>query len=132
MNNYLPPMLEHSEDQPNAVSAYLQLGAMALLDIDYWEGQSQQPLGNYYDDHLRHMQNRSVMIKLGEDRKPIGYAAWDVDPDDETIVHLRRQSAPFGDHLALQNALKQHLPDRVKPLAHHPRSAREVQNAWDT
>ncbi len=47
MDNYLPP-IEISKNEPERMGAYRQLGMMALLDIDYWQGESEKPIGKYF------------------------------------------------------------------------------------
>jgi len=52
------------------------------------------------------------------------------DHDDASIVRLKRQAAPFGNHLELQEKLQARLPENITVLSHHSRSAREEQVAW--
>ena len=73
--NYLPAM-PRPEPQTPAINAYRSLGAMALIDIDYWEGQSETRIEDYYADLLRHLQDQTTFVALNEQRKPIGYATW--------------------------------------------------------
>jgi hypothetical protein len=129
MNNYLPQVPEAEKDRP-AVNAYRTLGAMALLDIDYWQGESEKSIEEYYSARLGHMQTQTAFVAIDSDRKPIGYATWEPDPNDAKIVRLKRQAAPFGGHLELQEKLQARLPDSVTVLSHHSRSAREEQVAW--
>jgi hypothetical protein len=129
MNNYLPEVPEAEKDRP-AVNAYRTLGAMALLDIDYWQGESEKSIEEYYLARLGHMQTQTAFVAIDSDRKPIGYATWEPDPNDAKIVRLKRQAAPFGDHLELQEKLQARLPENVTVLSHHSRSAREEQVAW--
>jgi hypothetical protein len=129
MNNYLPQVPEAEKDRP-AVNAYRTLGAMALLDIDYWQGESEKSIEEYYTARLGHMQTQTAFVAIDGDRKPIGYATWEIDPNDASIVRLKRQAAPFGDHLELQEKLQSRLPENVTVLSHHSRSAREEQVAW--
>lgn len=129
MNNYLPQVPEAEKDCP-AVNAYRTLGAMALLDIDYWQGESEKSIGEYYSARLGHMQTQTAFVAIDGNRKPIGYATWETDHNDASIVRLKRQAAPFGDHLELQEKLQARLPENVTVLSHHSRSAREEQVAW--
>lgn len=129
MKNYLPPVPEADKDRP-AMSAYRTLGAMALLDIDYWQGESEKSIEEYYSARLGHMQAQTAFVAIDDDRKPIGYATWEPDPNDAKIVRLKRQAVPFGDHLELQEKLQARLPENVTVLSHHSRSAREEQVAW--
>ena len=129
MNNYLPQIPEAEKDRP-ALNAYRALGAMALLDIDYWQGESEKSIEEYYSARLGHMQTQTAFVAIDDDRKPIGYAVWEPDPDDASIVRLKRQASPFGDHLELQKKLQARLPESVTVLSHHSRSAREEQVAW--
>ncbi len=126
--NYLSPLPLANADQP-AVDAYRVLGAMALLDIDFWKGQSEQRIEDYYSTLLHHLQNRTAFVALDEVRRPVGYAIWR-KTDGEDTVTLRRQAAPFGDHLLLQKALERHLGQKSDVQAQHPRSARQEQRAW--
>lgn len=126
--NHLPPMPDQDTDRP-LLDAYRRLGAMALLDIDYWEGTSEERIKDYYARHLFHGQDRTALVVLDDDRKPVGYATWSIAPDSGSAT-LVRQAAPFGDHLTLQRALELHLQTAGFVVAHHPRSAREVQPAW--
>lgn len=129
MNNYLPQVPEAENDRP-AVNAYRTLGAMALLDIDYWQGESEKSIEEYYSARLGHMQTQTAFVAIDDDRKPIGYATWETDADDASIVRLKRQAAPFGNHLELQEKLHARLPENITVLSHHSRSAREEQVAW--
>jgi len=126
MENYLPPMPEQDKEKP-AIDAYRSLGAMALLDIDYWEGPAQSKIGDYYTELLGHMQDATAFVCLSDDRKPVGYATW---IEKEKDISLTRQSAPFGDHLALLKSLQSRLPVGATVGSHHQRSAREEQVAW--
>ena len=73
--NYLPPMPPPDTDQP-AIDAYRALGAMALLDIDFWKGESERRIEGYYANLLHHLHNRTAFIALDEVRRPVGYASW--------------------------------------------------------
>lgn len=128
MNNYLPDIPE-ADKKFHALSAYRTLGAMALLDIDCWQGESEKSIEEYYSVRLRHMQTQTAFVAIGCDRKPIGYALWEPDPNDASIIHLKRQAAPFGDLLELQEKLQAWLPE-ISVLSHHSRSAREEQVVW--
>lgn len=125
--NHLPPMPAPDAEKPR-LDAYRRLGAMTLLDIDYWEGTSEERIGEYYASHLDHGRERTAFVALDGDRKPVGYATWSVSPDGS--VTLARQAAPFGDHLTLQRALERHLRGTGRVEALHSRSARERQAAW--
>ena len=126
--SHLAPMPESDADRPG-MDAYRRLGARTLLDIDYWKGASEERIGDYYARQLRHGRERTVFLALDDDRKPVGYATWSVSPDGGSVP-LARQAAPFGDHLALQRALEQHLHAAGAVDAHHSRSARARQAAW--
>lgn len=125
--NLLPALPPPDAERP-AIGAYRSLGAMVLLDIDGWKGDSEQAIGEYYAAMLAHMQQGTAFIGLRPDGRPLGYATWDVD-DDGKIV-LRRQCAPFGDHLILQQTLQQHLASGDPVIAWHDRSSRAEQVAW--
>lgn len=126
--NYLPPLPLPDTDQP-AIDAYRALGAMALLDIDFWKGESERRIEDYYATLLHHLQNRTAFIALDEVRRPVGYATWRKAAGDNTVT-LTRQAAPFGDHLLLQKALERHLGQESDVQTQHPRSARQEQVAW--
>ena len=130
MKNYLPPVPKYDEQDAKALSAYRYLGAMTLLDIDYWQGQSELPIGEYYEGIAKHLKDGTVFSKLDNDRKPIGYATWKVDDDDQKVVYLTRQSAPFGDHIQLQKSLKDKLPEGTMAMSINPRSSRKEQVVW--
>jgi hemolysin-activating ACP:hemolysin acyltransferase len=126
--NYLPPLTAPDTTQP-AIDAYRALGAMALLDIDFWTGESERRIEDYYATLLHHLQNRTAFLALDEVRRPVGYATWRKAAGDNTVT-LTRQAAPFGDHLPLQSALERHLGQEIDVHAQHPRSARQEQVAW--
>lgn len=128
LQNYLPPLPPPDADTP-ATNAYRALGAMALLDIDFWKGESEKRIEDYYASRLHHLQNRTAFLALDDVRRPVGYATWR-KAAGENAVTLTRQAAPFGDHLLLQKALQRHLAQDTDVLAHHERSARQEQTAW--
>lgn len=129
MQNYLPEVPEPEADRP-AINAYRSLGMMALLDIDYWQGESERTIEEYYVARLAHLQSQKALVAIEKDRKPVGYAVWDIDQTDTNIIRLKRQAAPFGHHHALQTKLQARFPKDAKVLSHHSRSAREEQVAW--
>lgn len=128
-DNYLPEVPEAETDR-SAINAYRYLGMMSLLDIDYWQGESEKTIKEYYSTRLAHMQSQTALVGIGKERKPIGYAIWDAGKDDASIIRLKRQAAPFGDHLELQQILQRRLPENARVLSHHARSARQEQIAW--
>lgn len=130
MNNYLPPVPKHDEQDAQVLSAYRYLGVIALLDIDYWQGQSELSIGEYYENGAAHLKDGTLMAKLDDDRKPIGYATWTADSEDAKVVHITRQSAPFGDHIQLQKALQNKLPPGTMAMSINPRSSRKEQIVW--
>jgi hypothetical protein len=75
IENYLPPLPAPGRDPP-AVNAYRNLGAMALLDIDGWKGESEKRIEQYYLSTLKHIQDGSVFIGLRPDGRPLGFATW--------------------------------------------------------
>lgn len=129
LENYLPTVPEPEREFP-ALNTYRSLGMMALLDIDYWQGQSETPIDEYYSSLLDHINNNSAFIAFSRDKKPIGYATWQKDLDDPDAVCLTRQTAPFGDHLILQRKLQARFPNVKQVKSLHTRSSREVQVAW--
>ncbi|PTN04146.1 hypothetical protein C8N32_101345 [Rhodovulum imhoffii] len=126
--NYLPAMPQPEPETP-AIDAYRSLGAMALIDIDYWEGLSETRIEDYYADLLRHLHGNTAFLALNDQRKPIGYATW-LKAAQEDEYTLTRQAAPFGDHRALQSALERHLGKTAGVTARHARSATQEQVAW--
>lgn len=128
IENYLPSLPEADASQP-VVDAYRSLGAMALLDLDYWQGESEKPINEYYNGLLKHLQDRTAFLALNGDRKPVGYATW-TKPAGANTIDITRQAAPFGDHLLLQQELEAHLGHAVGVTARHVRSARQEQVAW--
>lgn len=129
MQNYLPEAPEPDQNHP-AINAYRSLGMMALLDIDNWQGVSEKTIEEYYATRLAHMQSQTALVAIGKERKPVGYAVWDIDQTDTNIIRLQRQTAPFGHYLELQVKLQARLPKNTKVLSYHSRSAREEQVAW--
>ena len=127
-HNYLPDLPPPETDQP-AIDAYRALGAMALLDIDFWKGDSEGRIEDYYATLRHHLQTSTAFVALDEVRRPVGYATWRKAEGDNTVT-LMRQAAPFGDHLLLQKALERHLGQESDVHAQHPRSARQEQMAW--
>ncbi len=125
--NYLPPMPAFDAEQ-TAMDAYRSLGAMVLLDIEYWKGEPEKRIEDYYSGLLHHLRARTAYVGLDRSHKPIGYSTW-TETAGESVT-LTRQAAPFGDHLALQRALERHLGRRAGVSALHDRSARQEQAAW--
>lgn len=107
VENYLPPLPEAELEQP-AIDAYRSLGAMALIDLDYWEGKPQTRIDDYYTGLLRHMQDRTAFVAVNDQRQPVGYATWSRTGPDAGRT-LTRFAAPFGNHRTLQRALDRHL-----------------------
>ncbi|MEP4197331.1 MAG: hypothetical protein ABJL99_17050 [Aliishimia sp.] len=126
--NYLPVLPKTVTEKP-AVNAYRSLGVMALLDLDYWEGTSEFSIESYYARQLAHLQDGTVFIGLGVDKKPIGYATW-TQSDANNKITLTRQAAPFGDHLTLQQLLSKHVATSDGVVSHHDRSGRQEQISW--
>lgn len=126
--NYLPVMPVKDADYP-AVDSYRSLGAMSLLDIDFWQGESEKSIGDYYSGLLEHMRDQTAYVALRKDNKPLGYATWTSNTGTNRIT-ITRQSAPFGDHLELQRALERRLQATDGVMAQHRRSAQREQIAW--
>lgn len=127
--NYLLPAPKPDRDHP-AINRYRSLGMMALLDIDYWKGESEREIGDYYAALRSHMQDKSALIAFAEDMKPIGYAIWERHPESSGDIRITRQAAPFGHHFELQKRLRSRLSEAGTVMSIHARSAREVQAAW--
>ena len=105
---YMPPMMDSDMSHP-AIDACRSLGAMTLLDVDYWQGESEKRIEDYYAELLEHLRKRTAFIALSDDRKPVAYATW-TKPAGSKAVTITRKAAPFGDHLLLQQALD-HSPE---------------------
>jgi hypothetical protein len=126
IQNYLPPF---SVDPASATAAYQSLGAMALLDIDTFEGPSQREIGDVYADLRKNLQDQTAFIGLRDDGRPIGYATWQLTSENNETT-LTHQSAPFGDHLKLLQTLKLRFTDAESVSVISQRSARKEQLAW--
>ena len=129
IQNYLPEIPEPDAEKP-AINAYRSLGMMLLLDIDYWQGESEKDIDVYYQQLLGHMQEQTALVTIGPARKPIGYATWNLCGGDDDSVEITRQAAPFGNHLELLRNLKSRLPKGVAIKSLHERSSRREQVAW--
>jgi len=126
IQNYFSPF---RTDTAPASAAYQSLGAMALLDIDTYEGPSERKIGDVYADLLKNLQDQTAFIGLREDGRPIGYATWQPEPDGNGL-RITHQSSPFGDHLKLLRTLKQRFAHAEPVSAIAERSARKEQVAW--
>ena len=102
----------------------------ALLDMDYWQGLAEQTISNYFAFIAQHLQSQTLLIATNQSQQPIGYITWQTDDDDKKPTQLTHQCAPFGDYLALQTQLQQHLSGDMPVYANHPGSARQAQLAW--
>ena len=130
LDNYLPPMSPYDKQHP-AINAYRCLGIAALLDIDYWQGLAAKNIGDYLVFINHHLQDQTLLIATNQSQQPTGYITWTIDEHYHQTIKLTHQCAPFGDYLALQKQLKQHLSDNnLSVYSHHPGSAREEQLAW--
>lgn len=114
--NYLPEIPETEDDGP-ALNAYRSLGVMVLLDIDDSLGESEKTVEEYYSLRLFHLKNQTAFIAISNERKPIGYAIWEAVGDESSMLHLKWQSAPFGNNLELQKQLQARLPENTQVLA---------------
>ncbi len=126
MENYYPQMPQSDAGKP-MMNAYRAVGAMALMDADYWSGLSETPIGEYCDLLVKNMQSGTAFICVGDDMKPVGYATWDAEPDGITLTH---RCAPFGDYLKLMKSLQARVPNSQHARSTHERSARKEQVAW--
>ena len=127
LDNYLPPITP-AADEPAAIGAYRTLGIAALLDLENWQGLAEQPIDQYYQLALTHLQNQTLLAATNKQHQPIAYATW--QNQEESGIQLTHQAAPFGDHLQLQQYLKAHLPKATSATATHSNSARKEQLAW--
>lgn len=126
--NFLPPM-QLANGKDSNVEYYSKLGAIALLDTDFWEGEPCRKIDEYFACVSGHLDDGTVFIATDGTSRPIGYAAW-IKPANEGPPTLRRQAAPFGNHLQLHHQLEDHLGVQDSVEAHHERSARVEQVAW--
>lgn len=126
LENYYPTMPASDTEQP-ILNAYRALGAMTLMDADYFNGLSETPIDAYCEQILQNMQAGTAFICVGEDKKPVGYATWS---DDENGVTLTHRAAPFGDYLQLMKSLQNRIPNSQHARSNHERSARKEQVAW--
>lgn len=124
--NYLPPLPGYAEERP-AINAYRVLGMMCLLDVDYWQGPSDASIAEYYKDMRHHLGKNTTFVALDKQRRPMGYATWNVDTENLDLVTITKLSAPFGDHLELLRRLRMKLPENAKIMSHHERSGRKSQ-----
>jgi len=106
MQNELPPFPD--TDQPS-LSAYRSLGAMVLLDLKCWNGETDTVIGEYYGALSKHLRQQTSFIGLQQDKRPIGYATWEQIPATEQEPHLQHLAAPFGDEKALKNMVHTHM-----------------------
>ena len=127
LNNDLPPITP-TTDEPAAIGAYRTLGIAALLDLENWQGLAEQPIDQYYQLALTHLQNQTLLAATNKQHQPIGYVTW--QNQDKHSIQLTHQAAPFGDHLQLQKNLRSHLPSVTRATAIHSNSARKEQLAW--
>ena len=124
------PEISVTEKNKSALTDYRFLGGVVLLDIENKQGESKQSIGEYYSALFGYRRNHSALVAVGSDHRPIGYAIWQADAVDPRLIHLKRQTAPFGAYLALQRKVQVRLPKDAKVLAQHPRSARPEQITW--
>jgi len=126
VENYYPAMPDSDPEMP-ALNAYRAVGAMALMDADYFEGLSQTPIDIYFEAIVKNMQAGTAFICVDDSKRPVGYATWDDDKEGATLTH---RAAPFGDYLKLMKSLKDRIPNSATVRSIHERSARKEQVAW--
>lgn len=90
VHNYLPAVTDNDTDNPT-LDAFRSLGIMTLLDLDYWQGQSEESIEDYFAYLLQHMQSKTAYIVLDKKSKPIGYATWHVEVENLNRITLMRQ-----------------------------------------
>lgn len=106
-NNYLPPMPEaHPEHW--ALCLYRLLGASVLIDLDYWFGEAERSIADYYMALCGHLKDRSVFVGYDETKRPIGYVRWQ-ERCDSSSQALNRHAAPFGNLGTLIQLYEQHI-----------------------
>lgn len=127
MENYLPELPETDPERP-ALNAFRAIGAMTLMDVDYWEGHSRTKIGDYFEGLLEHLRSGTAFICAGADKKPLGYATWIASADGQ--ITLTHRAAPFGNHLELLQSLQARIPNCPSARSTHARSARQEQVAW--
>ncbi len=113
--NYLPQVPD-ADASNAAMNSYQSLGMMALLDIDYLEGEPEKNIGEYYALRVAHMHEQTAFVAIGNEDKPIGYANWEVDKIDVRLIRLTRLSAPFGDEIEVREKLLARLPENANLL----------------
>ncbi|WP_143595964.1 hypothetical protein [Tropicibacter naphthalenivorans] len=121
------PEVPKAKDDCLALGAYRSLGMMPLRGIESWQGASYIPVGECHETFLRRMRERTARVVIGDERKPVGHTAWDIDETASKTGRLPRQSAPLGDHFELQRRARSYLPEDVSV---HARCARQEQAAW--
>ncbi len=126
--NALPPLPPTDGTGPD-LESYRTLGAMAMLEASVYGSVTTRDIGRFYTECIDHIRSTQVTLAHNPDRKPIGYAAWNRDPDTGRVV-IHRQIAPFGNHLELQGAIAAAAGKAETAIAHHPDSARAAQVAW--
>lgn len=129
MRNPLPPAPEDTTSPP-ALGKYRILGMMAQLDLCYSMGQSDMNLGDYFAIAAEHLRSDTLCVVVGETRQPIGYTTWSRGASNSTHLNIKRQAAPFGDHLAVQAHLRALFPHVESATATYTRSARVAQLVW--
>ncbi len=115
--NCLPPLPE-AASETHAIDSYRSLGAMALIDIDYWQGYPEKRIDEYYSNLLINLQARTAFLGVNEQGKPVGYATWSRVTENNS-VKITRHAAPFGDHLTLQRMLERHLNQQGYAVESH-------------
>lgn len=101
-----------------------RLGACVMLDMHYWGGVLEQPVEAYCATVQEAVRQGRVLILCDAEARPVAYAVWDGGPV------ILRQSAPFGDFVALYDALQARLADCASMTVHHPGAPAPEQRLW--
>ena len=127
MNNYLPKVQTYDINNP-VLEAYGKVGMMALIDLAHSGDTLATSIKSYFEETAQHVKGSTVLVAIGQEEKPLGYACWTQTSDGS--YYLKRTTAPFGDYLDLLTQVQEHLPDGVNVISIHEQSARREQMAW--
>lgn len=108
------PVVVGTDDEPPAIKNYRALGVIAAMEIETSGDHSEKPIGDRYPEFLTHLAEQTVFVALNDNQQPIGYVTWETDAHHPKIVRIKRQIAPWGDHLELRKQFERHLPDGTK------------------
>jgi len=111
LKNRLPPVLKLEKDEAAAINIYRLMGSMLLLDLNHREkNEAEKEIREYYGGLVQAIHNQTFVIALNYEKKPLGYATWCIENNDESAIRVCQLSAPFGDRLKLEKLLKNRFP----------------------